>query len=159
MNSALRNRLIALIVSGASALTIAGVTTGWFEGTRYTPYLDPVGVLTVCEGHTGPDIIRDKSYTKAECAAFKEKDLAKADAVIDRYVKVPLSTTERAALIDFIFNVGSGNFSTSTLLRKVNRGDHAGACDEYKRWVYAGGRRFSGLEKRREVSEWLCEYK
>lgn len=153
----LKNRLLLAI--GAGAIAIAGVTVSWFEGTQYVPYKDPVGIWTVCEGITGPSVIPGKAYTPGECATLKNRELVKADAVIDRYVKVPLSETERAALIDFIYNAGPGNFSTSTLLRKLNAGDHVGACSEYKRWVYAGGRKFKGLENRREVSEWLCSIK
>jgi len=150
----LKNRL--LLSLGAGAIAIAGITVSWFEGTRHTPYRDVGGVWTVCEGITGPDVIPGKTYTPGECATLKNRELVKANAVVDRYVKVPLSETERAALIDFIYNVGSGNFASSTLLRKLNAGDRQGACAEYRRWVYAKGQRYKGLENRREVSEWLC---
>lgn len=154
---ALRNKLLALVIAGVSAIGIAKVTTSTFEGTLYTPYRDPGnGTLTVCQGITGPSVIPGKTYTPGECATLQNRELLKADAVIDRYVKVPLSVTERAALIDFIYNAGSGNFARSTLLRKLNAGDHAGACNEYRKWIYAGGKRLKGLENRREVSTWLC---
>jgi len=143
---------------GAGAIAIAGVTTNWFEGTRYTPYRDVGGIWTVCEGITGPDVVAGKTYTAGECATLKNRALVAADRQVSRLVKVPITDTERAALIDFVYNVGAGKLASSTLLRKLNAGDHAGACGEYKRWAYAAGKKLKGLENRREVSEWLCRY-
>ncbi|HCD1077247.1 TPA: glycoside hydrolase family protein, partial [Proteus mirabilis] len=47
-------------------------------------------------------------------------------------------------------------FARSTLLKKLNAGDGAGACEEIKRWVYAGGKVWRGLVSRREVESALC---
>lgn len=152
--SGLKKRLLAAM--GAGAITIAGIMVSWHEGIRYTPYRDVGGVWTVCEGHTGPDVVPGKTYTPGECTALKDRDLAKADAIVQRLVKVPLTDPARAALIDFVFNMGEGNFARSTLLRKLNAGDYVGACREYRRWVYAAGQRLRGLENRREAEEWLC---
>jgi len=151
----LKKRLLAAI--GAGAIAIAGVMVSWHEGTRYTPYKDAGrGVLTVCEGHTGPDVVPGKTYTPGECATLKNRDLTKAAQDVDRLVKVPLTDPERAALIDFAFNAGAGNLARSTLLRKLNAGDYDGACQEYRRWVFANGKRLRGLENRREAEAWLC---
>lgn len=140
----------------AGAIAVAGVMTQWHEGTRYTPYHDTGGILTVCHGHTGPDIVPGKTYSPGECETLKNRDLVKADADVSRLVKVPLTVPERAALIDFVYNVGAGNLAHSTLLRKLNAGDYDGACQEYRRWVFANGKRLRGLENRREAEEWLC---
>jgi lysozyme len=68
---------------------------------------------------------------------------------------VPLTAAERAALVSFAFNVGLGALSRSTLLRRVNAGDRAGAAGEFSRWVYgtAAGRkvRLGGLVRRRRA--------
>jgi len=153
---ALKRKLLA--AAGAGALAIAGVLVSHFEPAkeRGRPYLDPVGVLTVCDGHTGPDIDPNRIYSDRECDAWRDQDLAKADAAVRRLVHVPLNKWQRAALIDFTYNVGSGNLAKSTLLRKLNAGDYDGACAEYRRWVYAKGRKFQGLVNRREADEWVC---
>lgn len=151
----LRGRVIAAAAAGA--LAIAGVTVSWFEGYRDTPYADPGnGTLTVCQGITGPSVIPGKRYTPGECATLLNRELSRAEAAVDRLVKVPITVTEKAALIDFVYNAGEGNLARSTLLRRLNAGDHAGACREYQKWVYAGGKRLKGLENRREASAWLC---
>ena len=153
----LRNKLIA--VAGAGALAIATVFLGGqdgVEGRKYAAYKDVAGVWTVCDGHTGRDIVRGKTYTDRECDQLLWKDLQPAKRTVDSLVKVPLGEYQRAALYSFVFNVGSDAFSKSTLLRKLNKGDHAGACEEMRRWVYAGGMRWKGLQNRREMERSMC---
>ena len=60
------------------------------------------------------------------------------------------------ALYSFAYNVGTGNFQTSTLLRKINQGDPKGACDQLLRWTYAKGKQWKGLITRREVEREVC---
>lgn len=60
---------------------------------------------------------------------------------------VPLTQNQFDALVSFSFNVGVGAFSKSTLLKRLNQKDYAGAKQEFRRWVYAGGRRLQGNEK------------
>lgn len=157
--SSLKGRLIA--ASAAGALAIAGVLVTHFEGRRYVPYLDPVGILTVCEGHTGPDIIPGKRYTDAECDVLRDADLRIAQRAVDRLVKVPVNEWQKAALIDFTFNLGEGNLAKSTLLRKLNARDYAGACREYDKWNKARVRGvltvLKGLVLRRDAERWVCE--
>lgn len=139
---------------GLISLTVAMVTN--FEGYESKPYRDVVGVLTVCYGHTGSDIIPTKTYTKAECKALLEKDLAIVAKAVNPLIKVDIPDYTRAALYSFTYNVGTGAFSRSTLLKKLNAGDQAGACNELKRWIYAGGKPWKGLISRREVEEAIC---
>lgn len=79
-----------------------------------------VGVWTVCYGHTGKDIMLDKKYTEAECRALLSKDLNAVARQINPYIQKPIPETMRGALYSFAYNVGAGNFQTSTLLRKIN---------------------------------------
>ncbi len=126
------------------------------EGVSYIPYKDIVGVWTVCHGHTGKDIMLGKTYTKAECKALLNKDLATVARQINPYIKVDIPETTRGALYSFVYNVGAGNFRTSTLLRKINQGDIKGACDQLRRWTYAGGKQWKGLMTRREIEREIC---
>ncbi|EDA0233670.1 lysozyme [Salmonella enterica] len=150
-----------LIMGGAGAVAIAAALLGGhdgLEGRRYIPYLDVAGVLTICDGHTGKDIIPGKRYTDAECDALLDKDLKRVKAQVDPLIKVSIPESERAAFYSFAYNVGTGAFARSTLLKKLNAGDHAGACNELKRWTYAGGRQWKGLVTRREIEREVCTW-
>ena len=68
---------------------------------------------------------------------------------------VPLTQGQYDALVSFSFNLGAGALQSSTLRRKIMRGDYEGAADEFPRWVFAGGRRMVGLVRRREAKRAL----
>ncbi|MDK7645925.1 lysozyme, partial [Klebsiella aerogenes] len=95
---------------------------------------------TVCDGHTGSDIRRGHRYSDKECDALLQSDLRKVANAIDPLIKVRIPDPTRAALYSFTYNVGSGAFASSTLLKKLNAGDVPGACKELQRWTYAGGK-------------------
>lgn len=157
MSNSLRNKLIA--AAGGGAMLIATVFLGGkdgVEGRVYEPYKDVAGVWTVCDGHTGTDIIKGKKYTDRECDRLLWNDLQPVKKTVDSLVKVPLNEYQRAALYSFTYNVGAGSFSKSTLLKKLNAGDQDGACEELRRWVYAGGMKFRGLMNRRDMERSMC---
>lgn len=157
MSSSMRNKLIG--AAGGGAMLIATIFLGGkdgVEGRKYEAYKDVAGVWTVCDGHTGTDIIGGKTYNDQECDRLLWKDLQPAKRTVDSQVKVPLGEYQRAALYSFVFNVGSDAFSKSTLLKKLNRGDQEGACEEMRRWVYAGGMKWKGLQNRREMERSMC---
>lgn len=137
------------------AATLLSGTDG-LEGRRYNPYRDMAGVLTVCDGHTGTDIVIGKTYTDSECDSLLYQDLQTVKLSVDVLVKAPLSDYQRAALYSFAYNVGVESFSKSTLLKRLNAGDRQGACNELRRWVYAGGRKWKGLQSRRDIERSLC---
>ncbi|MDA5543352.1 lysozyme [Yersinia rochesterensis] len=153
----LMTKIACVAAGGAMAITIAliGGHDG-LEGREYTPYPDVVGVLTVCDGHTGKDIIPSKRYSDAECDALLHQDLIPVFAAIDRIVNVPMPDFRKAALASFGYNVGITAMTNSTMVRKLNRGDTSGACDELRRWIKAGGKVWKGLVNRREVERELC---
>lgn len=154
MNPEFRHRLMMAAVGGAIAMAM--VLIQWYEGVRYTPYRDSGGVLSVCYGHTGSDIVPGKRYTATECQSLLNSDLKAAMAVVDANVTVPLTESQKAALASFVYNVGSGAFERSTLLKTLNAGDRAGACNEIKRWKYVNGKVSKGLVRRRAVERELC---
>ncbi|HAH7671832.1 TPA: glycoside hydrolase family protein [Escherichia coli] len=161
MPPSLRKAVAAAIGGGAIAIASVLITgpsgDDGLEGVSYIPYKDIVGVWTVCHGHTGKDIMLGKTYTEAECKALLNKDLATVARQINPYIKVDIPETTRGALYSFVYNVGAGNFRTSTLLRKINQGDIKGACDQLRRWTYAGGtaRNYNGTysAQRQELVE------
>ncbi len=149
-----KEKLIAAIGTGAVALAVPLVAK--YEGTVLRSYRDPVGIVTACTGHTGPELKIGQTYTRQQCEDMLYKDLAKhADALA--CVSQPLTDGQRAAFVSFAFNVGEGAFCGSTLVRKANAGDIDGACAELSRWIYAGGKQLPGLVKRRAAERQLCE--
>ena len=159
MNSKLFTKFTAALGGGALAVAFALLTgKDGLEGREYIPYQDVVGVWTVCDGHTGPDIIKGKRYTDRECDALTKADLKRIASQIDPNIKVKLPETVHAAIYTFAYNVGAGAFNKSTMLRKINAGDTIGACNELQRWVYAGGKKWKGLINRRDVETTVCKW-
>ncbi|HBM2915254.1 lysozyme [Klebsiella michiganensis] len=159
MPPALRKSVIAAIGGGAIAVATAMLSgKDGLEGREYVPYRDVVGVLTVCDGHTGRDIIPGKRYTDKECDALTTADLKRIASQVDPYIKVPTTETQRAAIYSFAYNVGATATIKSTLLKKLNARDYGGACTELKRWVYAGGQKWKGLINRRDVEYQVCTW-
>ncbi|WP_165311038.1 lysozyme [Vibrio ziniensis] len=146
----------SLSAAGASAFVMAMALIVPFEGKEFKPYYDVAGILTVCHGHTGSDIIEDKTYNESECVQLLEQDLATVKQNLDPLIKHPIPEATRAALYSFTFNVGVGAMSRSTLLMKLNSGDTKAACLELHRWVYAGGQKWKGLITRRQIEEEIC---
>ncbi|KGQ02720.1 Lysozyme [Beauveria bassiana D1-5] len=143
-------------MSGAGAIAIAGTMLTDLEGVRYTPYYDVAGVLTVCYGHTGADIIKTKTYSATECQAMLDKDLVPFARSVERSVKVPTTEYQKAALISFSYNVGVTAFERSSLLRQLNAGNYQAACDGLRQWTYAGGKQWKGLMNRRDIEREVC---
>lgn len=137
-------------------LALAAPLVARWEGVRYPTYRDPVGVLTVCYGHTGSDIVPDKRYTAEECKALLDADMATADAAVRRCIAVPMLRQVEAALVSATFNLGPQVVCGSTLQRKALANDWPGACEELTRWNKAGGREFKGLVLRRADEAALC---
>ncbi|WP_278399230.1 lysozyme [Hafnia paralvei] len=159
MNSSLRARISAAIGGGAIAIaTVMLSGNGGLEGREYVPYKDVVGVITVCDGHTGNDIIINKRYSDAECDALTKADLERIAKQVNPNIKVKTTETQLAAIYSFSYNVGANAFINSTMLKKLNAGDYSGACDELKRWVYAGGKKWKGLMNRRDVEYEVCTW-
>ena len=126
--------------------------TEGFENCELTAYWDPNGkVWTIGWGHTGPEVVAGLTWTQEQCDAALLADRAKAVACINAHVNIPLTRPEFRALVDFVFNAGCGAFENSTLLKKLNMGDYAGAAAEFVRWDHSGGKVLAGLLRRREA--------
>ncbi|EBR7324356.1 lysozyme [Salmonella enterica subsp. enterica] len=152
----LKAALITASLSGAGIGVLTETYTAYWEGDVHHVYQDVAGIPTVCYGHTGPDVHPGDRYTEKQCRILLRKDLAAAREVIRRNVTVPLTPGQWVALASFVYNVGEKNFERSTLLRRLNAGDTAGACAEFRRWVYVGHRVLPWQVTRREAGEWLC---
>lgn len=143
----------------ASAQPVSPATAAFtanFEGFSNTPYQDSGGVWTYLFGSTRdpdgkPVTAHTPSGTRALGLQLLQRDLLGADNAVNADVHVPLTGAEREALDSFVYNVGAGNFSSSTLLRDVNAGRMDEAADEFLRWDHVKGQVIVGLLKRRQA--------
>jgi len=78
-----------------------------------------------------------------------QNDLKKFERTVNEAVTVPLNQNQFDALVSLTYNIGSGAFEKSTLVKKLNTGDYTGAANQYDVWVNAGGKRLQGLVNRR----------
>jgi lysozyme len=141
-------------MDGVSPMALSASETAYalirrWEGLRLRAYWDN-GQWAIGYGHRGPDVKEGMTITQAQAEALLRQDVAEVETVIRSAVRVPLTQAMFDALVSFVYNVGAGAFRTSTLLKKLNAGDYAGAQQEFLRWVYAGGRVSSGLVARRQ---------
>lgn len=128
-----------------------------FEGLSLKPYFCSSGIKTIGYGHMilkYDDIKGRITIKKAE--ELLEEDILRADSCLYRNVRnVGLNYNQRAALISFIFNLGSGAFQSSTLRQKLLRGEYFDASNEFTRFVFARGKKLPGLIRRREAEKVL----
>lgn len=105
------------------------------EGLKLSAYLDAAGIPTIGYGHTA-DVNIGTTITQAQAEKLLIEDIAICETTLDRYVTVPLTDNQRAALVSLIFNVGITLFRNSSLLRLLNAGDYVGAADQFDKWIY-----------------------
>ena len=103
------------------------------EGFSATPYQD-AGGWSIGYGHFLLPGERIARVTQTEAKALLTSDIKKANDAIGRLVKVPLSQNQHDALVSLVYNIGVGNFSASTLLKKLNEKDYAAAADQFAVW-------------------------
>ena len=130
-----------------------------FEGLVLTAYPDPGNPetgepWTIGYGHT-KGVRRGDTCTKMLALAWLREDLAESEDAVDRLVKVDLAQHEFDALVSFTFNCGAGALMRSTLLRKLNAGDRAGAAAEFDEWVNGASGPLPGLVRRRAAEKAL----
>lgn len=140
---------------GGAALALCCALVGGFEGLRTVAYRDVVGVPTICFGETRGVKIGDRR-TAEECRTMLGDRLIEFSAGVDRCLTRRVPDKTYAAFVSFAYNVGTGAFCGSTLVRKANAGDLAAACNELLKWDKAGGRRVAGLTRRRREERALC---
>ncbi len=121
------------------------------EGLRLLAYPDPAtGGEPWTIGYGRARGVREgQQITTDEAERFLREDLAWVEKCIADTIRVPLTQPQYDALCSLIYNIGAGGFQTSTLARKLNAGDYAGAADEFSRWDKAAGQRMAGLATRR----------
>ena len=129
------------------------------EGLRQWAYYDPPGILTVCYGHTGPDVAKGRKYSLEECRAFLTADMMEAVNAVEK-CHPGLPENVHAAFADAVFNLGPKVACESTASRYLAVGDFHAACRELPRWnkarVAGALVPLPGLTKRRQKEMELC---
>lgn len=125
------------------------------EGYRGRPYFCPAGKPTIGYGATfypdgRPVSMTDPAISEAEASRILVDMLGEFEAAVDRLVTVPITQHEFDALVSFAYNLGPTQLASSTLLRKLNAGDKAGAADQFLRWDKSAGKTLAGLTRRRQ---------
>lgn len=136
-----------------------------WESCKLTAYPDPGSKdgrpITIGWGHTGPEVKKGLVWTQAQADAAFLKDVERAERIVDKYVKVPLTQGQYDALVDSAYNIGPGKkgvkdgimelFSgePSTMLKLLNAGYYTGACKQLARWNKNDGKVMRGLVRRR----------
>lgn len=149
----LKNRLAVAALS-LSAAGLVGIAN--FEGFSEKAYIPVAGDVPTLGFGSTEGVEMGDTITPQKALERLIRDTGKAESAIGRCVKVPLSQGEFNAFTSFAYNIGAEAFCSSTLVKKLNSGDYAGACQELKRWVYVDGRRVQGLVNRREAEYRLC---
>lgn len=137
-----------------AALALAVPLIGGWEGKRNDPYLDIVGVPTVCYGETR---VAMRRYSDSECTAmlgsatkgFMEPVAKCSPTIANRPYQL-------AAATSLAYNIGINAYCKSTADRRFDAGDIAGGCAALKFWNKAGGKFVQGLANRRAEEYRLC---
>lgn len=138
-----------------------------FEGCELKAYLCSAGKPTIGYGHTKTvtftDVRSGKTITEAEALKLLDYDLDEAEGAVNEFVDMSLHQSHFDALTAFVFNVGIANFTTSSLLRYLNKGLFAKAAKEFEKWVYVTNpktgkkEKSNGLIRRRKAERFLFE--
>ena len=119
-----------------------------FEGLRLKAYKCPGGVWTIGYGHTA-DVKPGMVISEAQAEEYLKADLIAFEKYLND-LRLAINQNQFDALVSFIYNVGTGNFSSSTILRKIRANPQDNSImDEFLRWVYSKGRVLPGLQRRR----------
>lgn len=150
-------RKITAFIIGAGLLT--GVSN--HEGFRDRAYIPVVGDRpTIGAGYTfredGTPVQMGDTITRKESDIRLSRELQNYRIKIGECIKVPVTENQADAFTSLAFNIGTGAFCKSTLVRKLNLYDYQGACQEILKWDKFQGKPLKGLTNRRKEESKLC---
>jgi len=132
------------------------------EGYVDHAYPDPATgaePITIGYGSTyadGQKVVMGMTCTEEDALRWLMQEVEhKVESKLPTLIKVELSQGQFDAIVSFCYNVGMGNFSSSTLLKKLNAGDYEGASNEFPKWNKGAGKVLPGLVRRREAERQL----
>jgi lysozyme len=145
-----RLKIAALSLSASALVGIAG-----WEGYSGTAYQDIVNIWTIGFGTTA-GVKKGQTIDPVKALQRKLTDVQKFEGALKQCIKVPLHQHEYDAYLSLAYNIGPTAFCNSTLVRRLNAQDYAGACQQILRWDKAGGKPVRGLTLRREAEYRQC---
>lgn len=125
-----------------------------FESIRLNAYLDTGKVPTIGWGHTKGVKIGDVC-TQAQADQWLLEDLAEAEGAVNRLISDKLTPNQFSALVVFVYNIGEGQFKSSTMLKRLRLKDYPGAAEQFPRWDKDNGIVVAGLTRRRAAEQAL----
>jgi len=155
MQAAKSKRGLAAIIGAVAAAGALLVVPKW-EGTELKTYKDIGNVLTYCTGAT-ENAMWGKTYTVEECKAQLDRDLARHAEGMMACIHVPLTDGQKVAFLSATYNIGISAFCGSSMAKRANAGDYAGACAALSMWNRVGGKEVLGLTRRRADERAICE--
>ncbi|SMC57022.1 lysozyme [Fulvimarina manganoxydans] len=141
-------------------MAAAVALVGTWEGIRTVAYLDTIAsppVWTVCAGETR-GVKKGDRYTRAECNDMLAEGLVQFEKKMRSCLSAPdaLPDGVYTVFLSLSWNIGTGGFCRSTVVKRANAGDLKGACDAIRMWNRAGGRVVKGLDNRRRDEQRIC---
>ena len=129
-----------------------------FETCKLDAYMPtPDDVPTIGWGHTGTDVQMGLRWTQDQADAALAHDIKRFEKGVENAVTVPLTQHEFDACVSLAFNIGTGAFKGSTLVKLLNASDYDGASLQFARWTKQAGKTLAGLVRRREAERELFE--
>ena len=145
---------LPLVALRLSAVALVGIA-GW-EGYRSVAYIPVPGDVPTIGFGTTKDVKIGDTIDPVAALQKKIRDVEKFEGAVKQCVKVPLAQNEYDAYLSLAYNIGSGAFCRSTLVRKLNVEDYAGACEEILKWDKFKGKPLQGLTNRRQAEYKQC---
>lgn len=139
----------------AAAGLLAVSTIGGHEGLRTAAYRDSIGVPTICYGET-KGVRMGMRYTKEDCQKMFVERLDQFANAVEKCVKRPMSDKTEVAFVSLAYNIGTGGFCKSSVVRLFNAREPREACNAMLRFNRAGHRVLAGLSHRRQQERKLC---
>ena len=125
-----------------------------FEGLRLEAYRCPAGVPTIGWGHT-KGVKMGQHITREQAEDMLVEDIAPIERLLNA-LGINFRQCQFDALVSWIFNLGEGNFKSSTLLKRIKAdAKDEEISDEIVKWVYAGKEPLPGLMNRRVMEATL----
>ncbi|MDS7935684.1 lysozyme [Acinetobacter sp. V91_7] len=154
------NKVVDWLAPGEKTTSQIGINLiSGFESTQLKAYDDGVGVWTIGIGTTvypnGTKVKKGDTCTLEQAKSYFKYDLAKFEKTVNESVAVPLTQNQFDALVSLTYNIGSGAFKGSTLLKRLNTKDYSSAADQFLVWNKADGKVLNGLVRRRAAEREL----
>lgn len=144
---------------GLTWMVACGALVSAFEGCDLTAKVDTVGThhpITWCHGETIGKVYVGEKFTKEECDALLDRRLPQYWNAIEPCIHVETSDHEKIAYTSTAYNIGSGAFCGSSMVRHLNEGDHKGACEALLSYSHANHQFVPGLYNRRKAERRVC---